>query len=103
MLDILKHQHLHDRLPRFLPAGWEMAHKTGLLRKSCHDVGIVFSPKGDYMICVLTSHDVTYKNAKRFIASLGRITFDYYGRHQTASLIGYPAVRHETSTDPRSS
>ncbi len=78
MLDILKHQHLRDRLPRFLPSGWEIAHKTGLLRRACHDVGIVFSPKGDYMICVLTSHDVTYKTAKRFIASLGRITYQYY-------------------------
>ncbi len=79
MLDILKHQHLRDRLPRFLPAGWQIAHKTGLLRKACHDVGIVFTPQGDYMICVLTSHDATYKMAKRFIASMGRITFDYYG------------------------
>jgi len=79
MLDILKHQHLRDRLPRFIPMGWTIAHKTGLLRKACHDVGIVFSPRGDYMICVLTAHDVTYKTAKHFIASMGRITFDYYG------------------------
>jgi beta-lactamase class A len=85
MLDIMKHQHLRDRLPRFLPTGWEIAHKTGLLRKACHDVGIVFSPKGDYMICVLTSHDVTYKMAKRFIANVGRITFDYYGRRDASS------------------
>jgi len=80
MLDIMKHQHLRDRLPRFLPTGWEIAHKTGLLRRACHDVGIVFSPKGDYLICVLTSHDMTYKMAKRFIASVGRITFNYYGQ-----------------------
>jgi len=79
MLDILKHQHLRDRLPRFLPVGWQIAHKTGLLRKACHDVGIVFTPQGDYMICVLTAHDANYKMAKRFIASMGRITFDYYG------------------------
>jgi beta-lactamase class A len=78
MLDILKHQKLRDRLPRFLPTGWEIAHKTGLLRRACHDVGIVFSPGGDYLICVLTSHDATYKNAKHFIASLGRISYDYY-------------------------
>ncbi|OGR89470.1 MAG: hypothetical protein A2992_00040 [Elusimicrobia bacterium RIFCSPLOWO2_01_FULL_59_12] len=78
MLRILKHQKLRDRLPRFLPTGWQIAHKTGLLRRACHDVGIVFSPQGDYLICVLTSHQATYKNAKRFIASLGRITYDYY-------------------------
>lgn len=80
MLDILKNQKLRDRLPRYLPQGWEIAHKTGLLRRACHDVGIVFSPKGDYLVCVLTARDRTYKNAKQFIASIGRITFDYY-RH----------------------
>ena len=85
MLAIMKRQQLRDRLPRFLPMGWEIAHKTGLLRRACHDVGIVFSPKGDYLICVLTSHDVTYKTAKRFIASVGRITYDYYGRRDVLS------------------
>lgn len=85
MLTILKHQKLRDRLPRYLPSGWEIAHKTGLLRKACHDVGIVFSPKGDYMICVLTSEQRTYKNAKQLIASIARITYGYYGRHETAS------------------
>jgi len=90
MLDILKHQHLRDRLPRFLPTGWLIAHKTGLLRKACHDVGIVFSPQGDYMICVLTSHDRTYKLAKRFIASMGRITYDYY----QGSLPVHPSSLH---------
>jgi beta-lactamase class A len=78
MLLILKHQKLRDRLPKYLPLGWQIAHKTGLLRKSCHDVGIVFSPKGDYMICVLTGEDSNYRAAKHFIASVGRITFDYY-------------------------
>lgn len=100
MLTILKHQKLRDRLPRFLPTGWEIAHKTGLLRRACHDVGIVFSPGGDYLICVLTSHDPTYKMAKRFIASLGRITYDYYrgGFH-------HPIVqtRRSTRESPRSS
>jgi beta-lactamase class A len=85
MLDIMKHQHLRDRLPKFLPNGWEIAHKTGLLRRACHDVGIVFSPKGDYMICVLTSNDATYKTAKHFIASMARITYDYYGKHDGTS------------------
>jgi len=78
MLDILKHQKLRDRLPRYMPKGFQIAHKTGLLRKACHDVGIVFSPKGDYMICVLTGQDVNYKYAKQFIASIGRITFEHY-------------------------
>lgn len=96
MLVILKHQKLRDRLPRYLPPGWEIAHKTGLLRRACHDVGIVFAPGGDYLICVLTAHDAAYKTAKRFIASLGRITFDYYqgGFHR-------PVLQTRRSTSER--
>jgi len=87
MLDILKRQKLRDRLPRYLPTGWKIAHKTGLLRKACHDVGIVYSPKGEYMICVLTGQDVNYTYAKQFIASVGRITFDHYlGASHRASV-----------------
>jgi beta-lactamase class A len=93
MLLILKHQKLRDRLPRYLPTGWLIAHKTGLLRKACHDVGIVFSPKGNYMICVMTGQDTNYRAAKQFIASVGRITFDYYqgGFHRPI----YQSRRHE--------
>jgi beta-lactamase class A len=89
MMTILKNQKLRDRLPKYLPQGWEIAHKTGLLRKACHDVGIVFSPSGNYMVCVLTADQSTYKMAKRLIASVGRITFDYY-RYGTAD----PQARH---------
>jgi beta-lactamase class A len=100
MLEILKHQKLRDRLPRFLPTGWGIAHKTGLLRKACHDVGIVFAPRGDYLICVLTAHDVTYKKAKRFIASVGRITYDYYQGENRRVIL---QSRRDTPSKPRSS
>ena len=69
--------------------GWQIAHKTGLLRKACHDVGIVFTPKGDYLICVLTGHQSSnYRMSKHFIASMGRLTFDYYqgGFHRPLSI-----------------
>lgn len=94
MLDILKRQHLRDRLPRYMPNDFQIAHKTGLLRKACHDVGIVFTPQGDYMICVLTARERTYKTAKRFIASMGRITFDAYqgGLHR-------PVLQSRSSSD----
>jgi len=100
MMQILKHQKLRDRLPRHLPEGWEIAHKTGLLRKACHDVGIVFSPKGDYMVCVLTAQDRTYKNAKQFIASIGRITYDYYGNDFRPPLLH---SKRDAKTPTRSS
>jgi beta-lactamase class A len=78
MLDVLKHTKSRSRLRKGLPLGWEIGHKTGLLRKSCHDVGIVFSPRGDYVIAVLTSQAPNYTTAKNFISKVAKLTYKYY-------------------------
>lgn len=79
MLEILKGTKARSRLRRYLPENWKLARKTGLLRKNCHDVGIVFTPEGDYIICVLTSENDTYRKAKGFIASIGQKAYAYMG------------------------
>jgi len=78
MLEVLKHNKSRSRLRKGLPLGWEIGHKTGLLRKSCHDVGIVFSPRGDYVIAVLTSQVPNYSSAKAFISKVAKLTYQYY-------------------------
>jgi len=65
-------------LRKGLPLGWEIGHKTGLLRKNCHDVGIVFSPRGDYVIAVLTGEAPNYTEAKNFISRVAKLTYKYY-------------------------
>jgi beta-lactamase class A len=78
-LSFLKEQKMRDRIPRRLPPGTIVAHKTGLENLVCHDAGIVFTPKGDFLICVLTRHRYkTAKLAKKFIAQIARDTYDYY-------------------------
>ena len=78
MLDILKRKRSRSRLAKHLPPGWQIAHKTGLLRRSCHDASIVFSPNGDYVMVVLTGRVDNYPTAKEFIARLGRTSFKHY-------------------------
>ena len=78
MLEVLKHNKSKSRLRKGLPLGWEIGHKTGLLRRACHDVGIVFSPRGDYVIAVLTSEAPNYTAAKNFISKVAKLTYKYY-------------------------
>ena len=78
MIEHLKHHHARARLAKRLPAGWEIAHKTGLLRGACHDSAIIFTPHGDYVLTVLTGQNRNYGRAKDFITRLGRITYKYY-------------------------
>ncbi|MFH1379914.1 MAG: serine hydrolase [bacterium] len=76
MLAILKLPSRKKRLRKYLPENFELAHKTGLLRGACHDAGIVFSPHGNYLICVLTNNHGNYTQAKNFISDVGKLTFD---------------------------
>jgi len=78
-LEYLKKQKIRDRIPAKLPPDTEIAHKTGLERGLCHDAGIVFTPKGDFLICVLTQHHhKTAKLAKKFIAEIALKAYNYY-------------------------
>ena len=79
-LELLKRQHLRDRIPAMLPEGTPVAHKTGLERAVCHDAGIIFTRRGDLLICVLTQRKVrkgTSRPAKRFIARLAQHAYQY--------------------------
>ncbi len=79
-LEILKNQKINDRIPRKLPKR-EMfiAHKTGLEKHICHDAGIVFTRKGNFLICVLVKHDDKFAfQAKKTISALALLTYNYY-------------------------
>ena len=77
-LSFLKKQKVNDRLPRYLPAGVVVAHKTGLERGVVHDAGIVFTSGGDYLICVLVKGGSSFAPAKKFIAQLSLLAYNLY-------------------------
>lgn len=78
-LKLLKLQRGANRISKYLPAGITIAHKTGLERGVCHDVGIVFTRKGDFLICVLTKHANSNSGAsKEFIAKIAYYTYTYF-------------------------
>lgn len=81
-LGLLGQQKINDRIPKKLPKdGTFIAHKTGLERHICHDVGIVFTDKGDFIICVLVKHKNRFAwPAKRLISDIALLTYNYYRR-----------------------
>ena len=52
MIDIMKRCHTNSRIPKELPRDVEVAHKTGTVDKVANDCGIVYTEKGDYMLCL---------------------------------------------------
>lgn len=79
-LILLGQQKINDRIPRNLPQDETLsAHKTGLERHICHDVGIVYTRKGDFLICVLVKHENKFAQpAKRLISDIALSTYNYY-------------------------
>jgi beta-lactamase class A len=81
-LALLGDQKINDRIPRNLPkCEILIAHKTGLENHICHDVGIVYTKKGNFLICVLVKHENRYAQpAKQLIADIALFTYNYYQR-----------------------
>jgi beta-lactamase class A len=78
MLEIMKRVKTHSRFAKYLPRSWALAHKTGLLRLACHDVGIIYAPTGDYLLAIMTWKVPDYKFAANYISKMANVTYTYY-------------------------
>lgn len=81
MLDILSRQKINDRIPKYLPTGTKVAHKTGDIGYFENDGGLVNSSKGDYIIIVLTSGSLP-TDADEQIAQISKAVFDYFNKER---------------------
>jgi len=77
LLTILKKQENKDMISKLLPDGVVVAHKTGNVATFMHDAGIVYSPKGDYILVVLSDGDFP-PGAKDRIAKVSKAVFDFF-------------------------
>ena len=80
MLTLLKAQKLNNKLPKNLPSGTIIAHKTGELGWFSHDAGIIYSSKGHYII-VAMSESPSPKGAEERIADLSLAVFNYFNQN----------------------
>ena len=88
MLKIMKACQTNTRIPKLLPLGTPVAHKTGTLDKLMVDGGIVYTPKGDYILCLFYNgplasredYDKNYlgRDGEQYLAELSREIYDAY-------------------------
>ncbi len=83
MLEHLKKCDDKEKFPRLLPAGTVIAHKTGSVNEARTDAGIIFSPSGPIVVCVLTAKNEdkswTAENAgNRLCATVAREVFSHF-------------------------
>lgn len=75
MLGLLKNQQRRNKIPHLLPKDTVCANKTGETNTVQSDIGIVYSPNADYIICVLTNNA---GSGIRDIQLISRMVYDYF-------------------------
>ena len=85
MLEIMKLCDGNTRLTKYLPPKIPVAHKTGSCDRVANDVGIIYTPKGDYILSLfyngnVASEEEYLSNLDRHISEelLARISRDVY-------------------------
>ena len=77
MVKLLKAQKLNDKLPKYLPNGTVVAHKTGEIDFLTHDAGIIYTKNGDYIIVIFSESDYPV-GAKERIAQISKAVYNYF-------------------------
>jgi hypothetical protein len=78
MVHLLLRQRVNDRLPRLLPGGVEVAHKTGNLPGTVNDVGIIYGPTSTLAVAALVSDTTDETAAASGIAQLSLAAYTYF-------------------------
>lgn len=88
MLDIMKLCDGNNRITKYLPAGTVVAHKTGSMDRVANDVGIVYTPQGDYILVMFYNGNTAAQeeydcNMDRHISDevLARISGEVYRKY----------------------
>lgn len=77
MKNLLLAQQLNNKIPKLLPAGVSVAHKTGELGLFSHDAGILYLDDKKIMIVVLSRSNAP-RYADERIANISKSIYDYF-------------------------
>lgn len=78
MHDILEQQKRNDMIGSQMPTGVRIAHKTGELNEILHDAGIVYAPRGAYILVMLGDKVTDKTRATETWAKLSQDVFTIY-------------------------
>lgn len=77
MLSFYLKQQINQKIPKYIPKGIPIAHKTGEIDEYSHDAGIIYSDAGNYILVVMTESNVRDAADER-ISEISRVVYDYF-------------------------
>ena len=84
MVSILVGQRHNSLLPKYLPKGLAIAHKTGTLHDTLNDVGIIYLNGAPYVFCAFTTHLADLDDGERFIRAASKLTYQAFASELSA-------------------
>jgi beta-lactamase class A len=89
-LELLSQKQSSDLLGDPLPPNVRVAHKWGEIPGARHEAGIVYGPRFDYVVVVMTEM-IDPSDAPNYIRQLSRAIYDYFDRGTAPGLAGVVA------------
>ncbi|MEO8284842.1 MAG: serine hydrolase [Chloroflexota bacterium] len=99
MLNLLLDQQINNRLPVGLPAEARIAHKTGDLSSLLHDAGIVYGPRGPFIIVAMASDLYSLDEVWEKMPELARRVYDYFNTNPSSPARYFPETRQTVGHD----
>ncbi len=78
ILDIMARQQYRDKIPLLLPEDTRIANKTGSITRVTHDVGVVYTPDGAFILCTLAKDVDDVRRAERAIADVSLTMYNHF-------------------------
>jgi len=87
MLDTMSQNHIGSLIEAGVPEGTRVAHKHGWIGDTHGDAGIVFSPGGDYVLCMYLYHPdwLEWEVSSPIMADLSQAVYRYFNRQTQES------------------
>jgi beta-lactamase class A len=100
MVRLLARQRVNDRIPRLLPDGITVAHKTGNLPGVVNDVGIVYEPGATYVVALLVDGTSDDGAATQAEAQVARDAYDYFQSLHNGAVTTFPTAAPTNTPRP---
>jgi hypothetical protein len=100
MVRLLARQRVNDRIPRLLPDGITVAHKTGNLPGVVNDVGIVYESGATYVVALLVDGTSDDGAATQAEAQVARDAYDYFQSLHNGAVTTFPTAAPTNTPRP---
>ena len=86
MEELLLNQQVTYKIPSTIPSESRVANKTGETSDCENDVAIVYTPKGDYILCIMSCEVSSKNSAVDSLQEMSSLIYSYFMNRDTSKL-----------------